>query len=51
MEGISIKTLNLQISMSFIVFLYLLDNETSLLILVPQGFAILLDIWKLLNAS
>ena len=52
MEGISVKTLYMQIGMSFVVFLYLLDNEnTSLLILIPQGLSIGVDIWKLLNAS
>ena len=52
MEGISVKTLYMQIGMSFVVFLYLFDNEnTSLLILIPQGLSIGVDIWKLLNAS
>ena len=51
MEGISVKSLNISIGMSFIVFLYLLDNETSYLILVPQGIAILIDVWKMFNAS
>ena len=34
-EGISVKTLYANIIMSIIVSLYLFDNETSLLILVP----------------
>jgi hypothetical protein len=52
MEGISVKTLYMQIGMSIIIFLYLLDNEnTSMMILVPQGIGIGISIWKLLNAS
>ena len=51
MEGISVKTLYMQIGMSIIILLYLLDNETSLVILVPQGISIVIDIWKLFNAS
>jgi len=35
MEGISVKTLYLSIGMQIIVTMYLLDNETSLLILGP----------------
>ena len=35
MEGISVKTLYMSIVMSGIVLMYLLDNETSLVILIP----------------
>jgi len=37
--------------MSFIIFLYLLENETSYLILIPQFIAIGISVWKLINAS
>jgi len=50
-EGISVKTLYINIVMSVIVCLYLFDNETSLLILVPQVLNIFLDVWKLNQAS
>lgn len=46
-EGISVKTIYMNIIMSFIITLYLFDNETSLLILVPQALAIGIDVWKL----
>lgn len=38
--------------MSVIIFLYLLDNdkETSYMILLPAGFGILLDCWKIKQA-
>lgn len=50
-EGISVKTLYANIIMSAVITLYLFDNETSLLILVPQVLAIGLDLWKLTQAS
>lgn len=51
MEGISVKTLYLQTGCSIIIFLYLLDNETSFMILFSNGFGILLDFWKIKKAS
>lgn len=51
MEGISVKTLYMQLVMSIIICLYLFENETSLMISAPQGFGILLDLWKLKKAS
>ena len=51
MEGISVKALYMQIGMSVIVLMYLMDNETSIVIIVPQGISIVIDIWKLFNAS
>ena len=51
MEGISVKTLYTQFFCTIIIFLYLLDSETSYLILFSSGFGILLDIWKIKKAS
>mmetsp|Transcript_35459 Transcript_35459/g.34497 ORF Transcript_35459/g.34497 Transcript_35459/m.34497 type:complete len:188 (+) Transcript_35459:783-1346(+) len=51
MEGISVKSLYIQIGMSIIIFLYLFDNETSYLIVLSSGFGILLDGWKLKRAT
>jgi hypothetical protein len=51
MEGISVKTLYIQTICSIIIFLYLCDNETSIMILASNGFAILLDFWKIKKAS
>lgn len=50
-EGISVKTIYLNIFMSAIITLYLFDNETSLLILIPQALGIGIDVWKLFQAS
>lgn len=51
MEGISVKTLYLQTGCSIIIFFYLLDNETSFMIIFSNGFGILLDFWKIKKAS
>ena len=37
--------------MSAIIFLYLMDNETSYLIILSSGFGIILDGWKLYRAT
>lgn len=51
MEGISVKTLYMQLGMSVIIALYLLENETSLMISAPHFMGIFLDLWKLKKAS
>ena len=51
MEGISVKSLYLNIGMSIVITMYLLDNETSKMILLPQIAGIFLEIWKLKQAS
>jgi len=49
--GISVKSLYLDLGMSAIILVYLLDNETSYMILVPQGISILLLVWKISRLS
>ena len=51
MEGISVKSLYLQFGCSIVIFLYLLDNETSFMILASNGFGIFLELWKITKAS
>ena len=51
MEGISVRTLYTQTFCSIIIFFYLMDNETSKMILFSSGFSILLDLWKIKKAS
>lgn len=51
MEGISVKSLYFNFFMQIVIFLYLFDNETSYLILMSSGFALFLDVWKLMKAS
>jgi hypothetical protein len=47
MEGISVRSIGIQIFSGTFILLYLLDNETSKLIWVPEGLQILFNIWKL----
>lgn len=51
MAGISVKSLYISTGCSIIIFLYLLDNDTSFMILFSSGFGILLDFWKIKKAS
>jgi hypothetical protein len=51
MEGISVRTLYTQTFCQIVIFFYLMDNETSWMILFSQGFSILLDFWKIKKAS
>ena len=53
LKGISVRTLFINFSMAFIIFLYLLDreDETSLMIKLPAGIAILIEGWKITKAT
>lgn len=52
MKGISVRTLFIHLVMSVIIFLYLLDRneETSYMIILPAGFGILIECWKITKA-
>lgn len=50
-EGISVKTLYSNIIMNFVITLFLLDNDTSIVILAPQVISTLIEVWKLMQAS
>ncbi|KAI3644515.1 hypothetical protein MP228_010679 [Amoeboaphelidium protococcarum] len=45
-EGLSVRTIMLNVLMQSIVFLYLLDNETSYLIIASSGVSLLIEMWK-----
>ena len=47
MEGISFRSLILGIFFQAVIFLYLLDNDTSYMILVSQVIGLLIEIWKI----
>jgi Cleft lip and palate transmembrane protein 1 (CLPTM1) len=51
MEGISVKSLYMELGMSIVIQLYLLESETSLLISLPHGLNIILTLWKIAQAS
>jgi hypothetical protein len=46
-DGLSLRTVMLNIVLQSIVCLYLFDNETSWLILVSSVVGVVIDIWKL----
>ena len=52
MRGISVRTLFINLTMSVIIFLYLLDRneETSYMIIVPAGLGIAIECWKITRA-
>ena len=50
LEGLSFRTIVLNILFQGIVFLYLLDNDTSWVILISSGTGLLIEIWKVNKA-
>ena len=50
MKGLSARTIIINCSCQIIIFLYLLDNETSSLILLSNGLGLLIEIWKVTKA-
>jgi len=50
MEGMSVQTLYVNVICNFIVFLYLLDNETSWMVLFSVGMGLVIEVWKLSRA-
>lgn len=50
MVGLSRKTILWRAFSQSVVFLYLLDEETSLLVLIPAGVGALIEMWKVTKA-
>lgn len=46
----SVRTIFLNCFCQFIIFLYLLDNETSWVILISVGISLMIEIWKIKKA-
>ena len=50
MEGMSVRTMFLNTFAQLIIFLYLLDNDTSFMILISCGIGVAIEFWKLQRA-
>jgi hypothetical protein len=50
MEGLSIKTIFINVAVQLIILLYLFDNETSWMILLSNVAGVGIEIWKLQKA-
>ncbi|KAF0700308.1 Aste57867_9121 [Aphanomyces stellatus] len=50
MEGLSLRTVVLNAFFHLVIFLYLVDNDTSWMILFSSGLGVVLDIWKIQKA-
>merc|ERR1712038_1974660 len=50
MEGLSRKTILWRAFSQSVIFLYLMDEETSLLVLIPRGWGALIEMWKVTKA-
>eukprot|EP00180_Rhodochaete_pulchella_P000589 Plantae.Rhodophyta-Rhodochaete_pulchella.ctg14258.p1 GENE.Plantae.Rhodophyta-Rhodochaete_pulchella.ctg14258~~Plantae.Rhodophyta-Rhodochaete_pulchella.ctg14258.p1 ORF type:complete len:595 (+),score=133.51 Plantae.Rhodophyta-Rhodochaete_pulchella.ctg14258:147-1787(+) len=47
MEGVSVRSMFWKVGMEVVVFLYLVDNDTSFMIRAGVGFGIAIEVWKL----
>ncbi|KAI9998150.1 hypothetical protein PInf_002484 [Phytophthora infestans] len=50
LAGLSLRTIVLNTFFQLVIFLYLMDNDTSWLILVQSGIGLMIDIWKIKKA-
>ncbi len=50
MEGLSLRSMIVNAGFSFIILLYLADNDTSFMVLASNGFGLAIDVWKISKA-
>jgi len=50
-EGLSVRTITVNIIMQVIIFLYLLDNNTTWMITLSAGIGLAIECWKLTKAA
>lgn len=51
MTGLSARTLVTDLISQFIIFLFLVDSETSLLVIIPSGCGIVIQLWKVCSQA
>uniref|UniRef100_I2CSD6 Uncharacterized protein n=1 Tax=Nannochloropsis gaditana (strain CCMP526) TaxID=1093141 RepID=I2CSD6_NANGC len=47
LEGLSLRTIVVNTFFQCVIFLYLLDNDTSWMILLSSGVGLLIEVWKM----
>ncbi|GMH94909.1 hypothetical protein TrST_g7766 [Triparma strigata] len=50
MEGLSIRTMVVNLFFQVVIFLYLFDNDTSFMVLMSNGVGLLIECWKVTKA-
>lgn len=50
MEGISLRSMIVNVFFSVVILLYLADNDTNFMVLMSNGVGLLIDIWKISKA-
>ena len=50
MEGLSVRSMFVNFFFQLVIFLYLLDNDTSYMVLMSNGVGIAIEFWKLTKA-
>ena len=50
MEGLSLRSMVVNCFFSFVILLYLADNDTSYMVLASNGVGLLIDVWKISKA-
>jgi Cleft lip and palate transmembrane protein 1 (CLPTM1) len=51
MEGLSVRTIFMNSFFQVVIFLYLLDNDTSWMILLSSGVGLIIEFWKVFKAA
>eukprot|EP00978_Attheya_sp_CCMP212_P000761 scaffold1542_cov49-Attheya_sp.AAC.3 len=50
MEGLSLRSMVINVFFQIVILLYLADNETSYMVLMSNGVGLLIEIWKITTA-
>lgn len=50
MEGLSARSILINAGCQLVVFLYLMDNDTSFVVLISAGIGVLIEFWKITKA-